>query len=347
MASHALAINASGGSPAYNAQQWRQSLTSLALPGSGGLQVVPGVRPGAGLTVSVASGTVTVTPGSAIVQGASSVTQGAYLAVVDSNFTATLTAADGTNPRVDLVYLRVRDTDADGSGQRDCSPVYVAGTPAASPTAPTIPAGTTGIILATISVPKSGAGSPTVSTATRQTTVASGGILPGAAPASPYVGQYYDDGTQLRRWNGTTWDTYGPVGAWSSSWTPTWNGLSVLGSSVSRGRLRKVGTTVDLVAALNWGTSSSLGTGVITITLPYAATNTPSLDLGWLGTGRHIPGNGTTWKDLRILIDPGGTVATVYGVRQTDLGWMTPGQVGLIWATGASMRVAITYESAS
>lgn len=347
MGSHALGINQSGGSPAYTAQQFRESMTGLMLPGSGGLQVVAGVRPGSGLTVSVASGTVTVTPGSAIVQGASSTVQGAYLAVVDANFTATLTAADGTNPRVDLVYLRVRDTDADGSGQRDCSPVYLAGTPAASPTAPTIPAGTTGIILATISVPKSGAGSPTVSTASRQTTVAAGGILPAAtAPSAPYTGQYWDDGTQLRRWNGSSWDTYGPMPTWQP-WTPVWSGLSALGSASSKGRVWKHGTRVEAIAILAWGTSSSLGTGTIGVSLPYAAA-TFTDQFGWQGEGKFRESTSALWHPMHCNVEAGASLVQVNAIRPSDTGLVSPGSQGYTWGgVGGLIRAHVAYESAS
>jgi hypothetical protein len=134
--------------------------------------------------------------------------------------------------------------------------------------------------------------------------------------------------------------------AWSA-YTPTWAGLSVLGSSVAHGRASKIGRTVKFIADLVWGTSGSLGTGTVTVSLPYTATSAPTGDLGWAGSGRHNPGNGTTWKDLRPSIEPGGTTATVYGIRQTDLGWVSPGTAGYVWATGAAMRVNCVYESAT
>lgn len=348
MASHALGINASSGSPAYNAQQFRESQAVLMTPGAGGLQVAPGVRPGPGLVVTVVSSTITVTPGCGIVQGASSAVQGPYEAVVDSNFTTTLTAADGTNPRIDLVYLRVRDTDADGSGARDCIPVYLAGTAAGSPVAPSIPAGVSGIILASISVPKSGSGSPTVSTATRQITVASGGIYPAVtAPASPYLGQYWDDGTQLRRYNGSTWDIYGPVPAWTA-YTPTWSGLSALGSSTFKGRYWKLGTHVEMVAWLAWGTGSSLGTGTITVSMPVTAAAFGSDPMGWQGEGKFRESSAGLWHPMHCDVEQGASTVVVNAHRPTDVGLVTPGTLGYTWG-GANglIRAHVVYESAS
>jgi len=64
------------------------------------------------------------------------------------------------------------------------------------------------MVLATIQVPMSGGGSPTVIW-TAPYTVAAGGVLPvpaGVYPATPYTGQYVDDATLgLLRWNGTAW----------------------------------------------------------------------------------------------------------------------------------------------
>lgn len=214
MAGFAFPINASAGSPSYDSAGMRRALAALMTPGASGLAVTAGVRPGSGLDVTVAGTTITVTAGTAVVQGASSTTQGPYLAWLDASATLTLTAADGTNPRSDLVYLRVRDTDSDGTGARDCSPQYIAGTPGASPVTPTIPAGTSGIVLAVISVPQSGGGSPTVSYASRGLSVAAGAIQPvqsGLLAASGlYVGQYRHNLVTgfLEQWNGSAWMPY-------------------------------------------------------------------------------------------------------------------------------------------
>lgn len=209
----AFPINASSGAPAYSSQQFRDGMAALLNPGASGLQVQAGVRPGPGLAVSVSGTTVTVTPGVAVIQGGSSTAQGPYMLVSDAAVTKTLTAADGTNPRVDLIYARVRDTDADGSGARDGDIIYLAGTAAASPVAPT-PTDPSYTVLATITVPKSGGGSAVASTATRAYTAAAGGLTVGTvAPPSPYVGQLWDSGDGTRRWDGTQWRylVYTPV----------------------------------------------------------------------------------------------------------------------------------------
>ncbi|MFD1309053.1 hypothetical protein [Streptomyces kaempferi] len=167
-----------------------------------------GVRPGdPGLTVTLAGTTINCSAGVAAI-GYSG--QGVYRAAFPSTVSpGTYTAAHATLNRVDLVYLRVWDNSVDASGLNKADVVYLAGTPSASPVAPT-PAGTQIYMpLATITVLSvANGGTASVSTAVRPSTVAPGGILPTAtAPSSPYTGQYYDDGTNLKRWSGSTWRT--------------------------------------------------------------------------------------------------------------------------------------------
>ena len=200
----------------YNGQELRRAAL-LGVMGNGtALGARSGVRPGdPGLTTTLAGSTINVSAGAAWVYQPG---QGVYRAVLPATWSGSLTAAHATLARIDLVYLRVWDTDVDASGLRQGDVVYLAGTASSTPAAPT-PVGTQIYVpLATISVPASGGGSPSVSLAVRPATVAPGGILPSTtAPPSPYVGQYYDDGTNLLRWNGSTWDTYQKVE--TVSWT--------------------------------------------------------------------------------------------------------------------------------
>ncbi|MFF4246214.1 hypothetical protein ACFYY2_17350 [Streptomyces sp. NPDC001822] len=171
-----------------------------------------GVRPGdPGLTVTLAGSVINVSAGVAAVYRSG---QGVYRAALPSSVSpGSVTAAHATLARVDLVYLRIWDTDIDASGLRQADPVYLAGTPSSTPVAPT-PAGTVIYLpLATISVPASGGGSPSVSTTVRPVTVAPGGILPAqtTTPANPYTGQVWHDGADLKVWNGSSVDTYAKV----------------------------------------------------------------------------------------------------------------------------------------
>jgi hypothetical protein len=176
-ASDPLAINASAGAPAYSAAEMRRLLALAAMYNGRNLGGKPGVRPGGNqLNVTLAGSTITVATGLALVEDSGfTSTRGPYWAAVDTAATLTLNAADATNPRKDIVYLRVYDTDEDSSGLRQAIPEYLAGTAAPSPSEPALPAGS--IKLATIDVPQSGGGSAAV-TMNFGYTVANGGILP-------------------------------------------------------------------------------------------------------------------------------------------------------------------------
>ncbi|MEV5138421.1 hypothetical protein AB0K71_05685 [Streptomyces syringium] len=169
-----------------------------------------GIRPGdPGLTTSLAGSTINVSAGAAFVYQSG---QGVYRAALPSTWSTTLTAAHATLDRIDLVYLRIWDTDVDASGLRQADGVYLAGTPSSTPVAPT-PAGTQIYMpLATITVPHSGGGSPSVSLTVRPVTVAPGGILPDAAAAGSYAGQYRDSGSGLQRYDGSAWSDIQPQG---------------------------------------------------------------------------------------------------------------------------------------
>ena len=82
---------------------------------------------------------VTITPGWAAIVGTSATTQGTYMAYNDANTIVSITAANPSNPRIDLICVTVSDAYYSGSLNQVAFNV-VAGTPAGSPTAPATPA---------------------------------------------------------------------------------------------------------------------------------------------------------------------------------------------------------------
>lgn len=149
-------------------------------------QVAGGVFPGVGaMAVSPGSGlAVTVAAGYCCVPAASAL-NGGYVFGAMTSQSLTLAAADPTNPRWDGVCAVVNDT---GTSASSCSLEIVTGTPAGSPSFPSLPA--TSLLLAWVSV-ANGAASITTGNITdeRSYVVAPGGILPianaAAAPAAP------------------------------------------------------------------------------------------------------------------------------------------------------------------
>ncbi len=171
--------NAVAGAPSYTGRMLRQALGVLlggatAARPLGGLS---GVRPGSTGLVSATSTTWTVNPHAGALDLEASASAGPYLySVDDATNTGSVTAADATNPRLDIVYATLSDpAEGDGSSAPGVAFGYLAGTPAATPAAPATPARS--MLLSTISVPKVGSGSPTTSDAA-PFTAAAGGIIP-------------------------------------------------------------------------------------------------------------------------------------------------------------------------
>lgn len=212
-------IDASGGTPAYTAQASRQAFTAHLQNGTARpLGALSGRRPGLGLDVTATSTTWTVQPGAAVVDAAFVTTQAAYEFASDSVVTGAVTAANVSNPRVDIIYLTVNDTAIDSSGLRSGQILYLAGTPAASPIQPALPARS--VLLATLAVPISGGGSPSVAMQP-YFAVAAGGVAPhgnqgyrDAIVTNPYDGYviYRQDTNNLEVYNGSTWDLFLPAG---------------------------------------------------------------------------------------------------------------------------------------
>lgn len=110
-------------------------------PGVGQFQVTP---------ASPAAMSVQVAAGYACVTGDDQPDQGNYLVRSTATETLTVTAAPGSNSRIDLVILRINDPDAGGPAGNNATLAIIAGTPAASPSPPALP--TSAIPLARITV---------------------------------------------------------------------------------------------------------------------------------------------------------------------------------------------------
>ncbi len=191
--------------------------------------------------------------------------QGVYGWSTDANVTGDVTAADATYARKDIVYITINDSSAgDGSGALTAPVLYLAGTPSASPVAPTLPVRS--FLVGTISVPISGGGSPTV-VLNPVRFAAAGGILPVADDAervalTTYEGLRVDqlDIDRTYRHNGTRW------------------GQAAL-TRLGQGSLGAVAT---LAAAASWTdiatvTATSMG-GEVTIDLDVTLINANSGD---------------------------------------------------------------------
>lgn len=158
--------DAVAGAPSNTGRSLRQALMSLI--GAGVTAARPlggrsGVRPGTPSSTVTATATVwTVKPHAGMLDVQAAAEASPYSYAVDANVTGAVTAANATNPRIDLVYVQLADpAEGDGTAAPGISILYLAGVAAASPVAPALPARS--MALARLNVPKTGGGAPSVS----------------------------------------------------------------------------------------------------------------------------------------------------------------------------------------
>ena len=130
-----------GSYPAESDRQIQQAVyATTGIINSASMAVTENSPPG--MSVRVASGW-------AAVIGTTQANMGVYVFYNDASVTLTVTTADPTNPRIDLICATVRDAFYSGAFN-DVIYQVIAGTPAGSPVAPALPANS--ISLATIAV---------------------------------------------------------------------------------------------------------------------------------------------------------------------------------------------------
>lgn len=196
------------------AQQFRQAQAATHGGGSGRrLGGRSGFRVDTPSNVLTATSTTwTLGPCAAMIDPGATTHQGMYGWSSDANATGSVTAADATYARKDIVYIQVNDSSAgDGSGALNALVLYTAGVASASPVAPTLPARS--FLVGTINVPVSGGGSPAV-VLNPARFVAAGGILPVSSQTERDALVAYDGltvqrmdlaGRPTETWNGTAW----------------------------------------------------------------------------------------------------------------------------------------------
>ncbi len=206
------------GAPSYSAVEMRRINTISLHPGSADrMGAREGVRPHSTEAVTVAATTYVVADGLAVVYPRETSTSAPYVVEYEAT-SASLNPADGSNPRLDGIDLKVEDDDEDGSGQRRASIVYVPGTPASSPTAPAIT--DNALRLATILVPAGGSPVPSVSSLAQY--ALGPGVLPIRTTAErPTTGLYNglmcwrQDTKQLEVWTGAAWVVIATSGSYT------------------------------------------------------------------------------------------------------------------------------------
>jgi hypothetical protein len=165
---------------------------------------------------------VNVAAGWAAVVGDFQTNMGVYTAYNDATTNLTITASNPSNPRIDRVVITINDAYYSGL-LNNVTYTVIAGTPAASPTAPAVP--TNSFSLATITVT---AGATTITsgaiTDTRVTATSPLSITTwttATRPSSPAIGTSGFNTTlkTLETWNGSLFTSSG-LGYWTTATRP-------------------------------------------------------------------------------------------------------------------------------
>jgi len=137
------------------AEMARRMMAAIMGPGIARGPIQLSGTPTGDLAVSQHAGTpdmsVDVAAGACFVLGTSAVYQGTYHVENRATIVKTISAAHPTNPRKDIVVVRVRENAYDSSGVNAWDVSVVTGTAAGSPVAPSVPANC--YLLATVDVP--------------------------------------------------------------------------------------------------------------------------------------------------------------------------------------------------
>lgn len=290
---------------------------------------------------------VNVAGGGCFVRGTQSAHQGVYEAYNDATVNVSIAAADGTNPRRDLIVVQVRDAEYSGASN-DVRIVAVTGTPAASPADPTIPENS--LVLARVAV-AAGASSITNANITDFRTRAAGlgGVIVCTSttrPGSPTEGMviYETDTDKVRFYNGSAWFTVAAsagMSAWSSH-SPAWTNLSV-GNGTEDHTYYQDGPTVHIRGSLTFGSTTSIS-GTVRVALPV----TPKSSTWFVG---HVRGQDASDSFKRYV----GSIEVNTAVWGSTAQFTFPGGAemtsthpfGTAWTTSDLLTYDLTYEAAT
>jgi hypothetical protein len=272
--------------------------------GSNTLGIGSGVRVAAGspLKVSVASGlSVTVNTGCAAIQGSAALNSGAYTVVLDSTATLTCTAADTVNPRIDAVCLTVTDN---GDNTSTSVVQIVTGTPASSPSAPSLPANSLRLANITVAANASTLSSGNISDQ-RQFLAATGGIkrvLSSAFyPTAGDSSQYLHDANQgrMKWWSGSS--VQAPKVA---AFAPAFDGPHTVSATGTAQTVAAATVTVDgstnVEVSFTYNYISSAGTGAgnaCSLNFMRGSTNLRTVVKTCAGPDQNIDGGTITIVD--------------------------------------------------
>lgn len=129
------------------------------------------------------------------------------------------------------------------------------------------------------------------------------------------------------------------------SYTPVWTMNIANGTSV--GHYQLDGKMVHMQANFAATAGVSLGSGMVTVSLPFPVAN-PSGGFAWAGVGIFQESGGGYLRDIRVTTGPGYSVAELYAVDTGDSTnrLVNPGGLGYPLLVNHVIHVSLTYERA-
>jgi len=301
-----------------------------------------------------------VVPFQAWVDGTSATLQSGYSFTSDADVTLLFADGDATNPRIDLVVARIRDNPYDASGVQLGDVVIIQGTPAASPTAPAVPASSLALwevrVEAGRNAGNGGIDFPTKRTNRRLYTSALGGGITiygtSVIPANPHDGMKIYDYSADEEY---VFDggSFQPIGAKGQllTFTPlltavTTNPTLGSGSTATMEYRMIFYNTVWFYGVIQFGSSPTAGSGFYSISLPLAsASSSIQVEIGPMklfdaSTTEHKTAVGDIFTSSNKIdrIRFNGTASEAGSTVAHNAPWT--------WASGDSIRFSGIYRVA-
>lgn len=131
------------------------------------------------------------------------------------------------------------------------------------------------------------------------------------------------------------------AGAWSgwTSYTPAF--VMDTSNGTKTGWYNRVGKRVEFNAVMVATSGVSLGTGGITVSLPFPAANRAAHI--WHGSGMFVTASHTI---LHVEIQPSASVAEIWAINAANHALATPGALGYGFVAGNRISVQGVYECA-
>lgn len=292
---------------------------------------------------------VNVALGGCMVGGTDDAHQGNYFVYSDATVNVPIGTADATNDRIDIVGVQISDTEY-GDASDLASITVIEGTPAASPSEPTLPDNFLSLARIDVAALDTAINTGDI-TDRRQRVSALGGVTICADdtvyPSNAWQGQVVYDLTDdiLAVYDGSTyWNPIGPLGTWVD-FTPTWtvsSGSVSIGNGTLKGRYQRLGTAVKFWAVLIFGSTTSKGSGTYYWELPFAPLNTTGYQpVGFV----QITDSGTTedicgWRCIAVNDATHDMLAAGASPNPYRITTTAP----WTWATGDAIRWWGEYE---